>query len=55
MRSPDDSEALPSRPITPEESYYLEFATKEPVDSLARLMRSRNSSLGPARRPPACL
>ena len=37
MRSPDDSEALPSRPITPEESYYLEFATKEPVDSLARL------------------
>ena len=37
MRSSDDSEALPSRPITPEESYYLEFATKEPVDSLARL------------------
>jgi hypothetical protein len=37
MRSPDDSEALPSRSITPEESYYLEFATKEPVDSLARL------------------
>ena len=37
MTSPDDSEALPSWPMTPEESYYLEFATKEPVDSLARL------------------
>lgn len=37
MTSPDENEALPSRPMTPEESYYLEFATKEPVDSLARL------------------
>ena len=37
MTSSDESELLPSRPITPEESYYLEFATKEPVDSLARL------------------
>jgi hypothetical protein len=37
MPSPDESEALPSRPLTPEERYYLEFATKEPVDSLARL------------------
>jgi hypothetical protein len=37
MTSPDESEELPSRPMTPEESYYLEFATKEPVDSLARL------------------
>jgi hypothetical protein len=37
MTSPDDSEAVPARPLTPEDSYYLEFATKEPVDSLARL------------------
>ncbi|MGE3542067.1 MAG: hypothetical protein AB7N91_32205 [Candidatus Tectimicrobiota bacterium] len=35
--SPDESEELPARPLTPEEVYYQEFATKEPVDSLARL------------------
>ena len=28
MIPPDESEALPSRTITPEESYYLEFAIK---------------------------
>jgi hypothetical protein len=37
MTSPDDSEALSARPLTPEETYYQEFATKEPVESLARL------------------
>jgi hypothetical protein len=37
MSSPDDNEALPSHPITPEDIYYLECTTKEPVDSLARL------------------
>ena len=37
MTSPDDSEELPARVPTPEDTYYLEFALKEPVDSLARL------------------
>jgi hypothetical protein len=37
MTSPDESEALPSRKVTDEERYLLDFATKESVDSLARL------------------
>ena len=37
MIPPDESEALASRKVTDEERYFLEFATKEPVDSLARL------------------
>jgi hypothetical protein len=37
MTSPDDSEELPARLPTPEDTYYLEFAIKEPVESLARL------------------
>jgi hypothetical protein len=34
---PDESEALASRKVIDEERYFLDFATKEPVDSLARL------------------
>jgi hypothetical protein len=37
MMPQDESEALPSRRVTDEERYFLDFATKEPVDSLARL------------------
>ncbi len=37
MASPDESKPLPARLPTPEDTYYLEFALKEPVDSLARL------------------
>lgn len=37
MIPPNESEVLPSRKVADEERYFLEFATKEPVDSLARL------------------
>jgi hypothetical protein len=37
MTPPDENEVLASRKLTDEERYFLEFAAKEPVDSLARL------------------
>lgn len=33
----DDPDLLPSRKLTDEERHYLEYAVKEPVDSLTRL------------------